>query len=65
VTEFKKCANNLCERRVKTSVAFCCYPCHRAHDKGYEIHESGILGHADSCNERHKERGDYQLMVDG
>lgn len=62
--EFKKCTNKLCERRIKTSVAFCCHPCSRAEEKGYEIHESGPLGHTQDCNERHKDRGNYQPTVD-
>lgn len=43
-----------CERR--TTALYCCHACSLAHEGKYEIHESGILGHSDGCNERHAER---------
>lgn len=59
MTELKKCANDLCRRAVKTSVAYCCDPCGRAAEHGYEIHETGLLGHTAGCEVRHVERGTY------
>lgn len=52
-----KCENPLCDRLVKLGVAYCCDSCARAHEKHYEIHESGILGHSEACNQRHAQRG--------
>lgn len=56
-TDFKPCTNELCDRAVKISVAYCCEPCARADEHHYEIHESGLLGHTADCAERHAERG--------
>lgn len=50
----RKCRNPLCDRR--TTAAYCCHACDLAHQGRYEIHESGPLGHAESCNTKHKER---------
>jgi hypothetical protein len=61
---YKQCTNPLCDRKIKTSVAYCCYPCSKAHEDGYEIHEEGILGHTRDCNERHKDRGPYDPLKD-
>lgn len=58
--ELKKCTNELCRRAVKTSVAYCCASCDRAAERGYEIHETGLLGHTEGCEIRHAERGDYR-----
>lgn len=54
--ELKPCDNNLCDRQTSSGAAFCCHPCGLAHEGSYEIHESGILGHTDGCNQRHAER---------
>jgi hypothetical protein len=48
----KWCNGQLCERMTSAGAAFCCDPCSRAADGGYEIHEGGPLGHAGSCGER-------------
>ena len=48
------CTNPLCDR--KTTAMYCCWPCDVAHAKRYEIHESGPLGHSDSCTARHLAR---------
>lgn len=53
-----KCRNPLCMRKIHETVAYCCFGCRRAHDKNYEIHEEGILGHSTFCNERTKVRGE-------
>jgi hypothetical protein len=53
-----KCLNDLCMRKVKASVAYCCHPCSRAHEGNYEIHEDGPLGHSEWCNEAMQERGE-------
>jgi hypothetical protein len=46
------CTNPLCERRRGSGVRYCCIGCANAHEKHYEIHESGWLGHSESCNIR-------------
>lgn len=61
--QYKKCTNDLCDRKTRTSAAYCCYGCSKAHDGLYEIHESGILGHSDLCNEKHRERGPVNPMT--
>lgn len=50
----KKCNNPECNRQ--TTADYCCAPCRQAHNDHYEIHENGILGHSEGCDERHKER---------
>jgi hypothetical protein len=55
--EFNKCSNELCFRKVKQGIAYCCNPCGLAAEKKYEIHESGPLGHTPDCNERDILRG--------
>ncbi|HEX4432805.1 MAG TPA: hypothetical protein VHZ96_26265 [Frankiaceae bacterium] len=57
MSELKKCRNDLCDRQVRTSVAYCCNACSLADEGSYEIHESGFLGHPADCNARHAERG--------
>jgi len=55
--QYNKCTNDLCDRKVRAGVAFCCYACSAASEGGWEVHESGMLGHSDDCNERHEDRG--------
>ena len=62
--KFKPCNNPLCDHQTSAGAAYCCNSCSLAHEKGYEIHEDGILGHAPSCLERHAERGPAQSMRD-
>jgi hypothetical protein len=50
----KKCDNPECNRR--TTAMYCCGSCNQAHQNHYEIHESGVLGHSEGCDERHRER---------
>lgn len=57
--ELKKCDGELCQRAVKTSVAYCCDPCFLASQRHYEIHETGPLAHTLPCDQRHAERGAY------
>ena len=52
----KQCDNPLCDRKTKVGVKYCCGPCATAHEGKYEIHESGLLGHTDSCDKRHSDR---------
>lgn len=54
--DYKKCNNSLCLRKVKQSVMYCCHPCGLAQERGYEIHETGPLGHTTTCNARNEER---------
>ena len=54
--ELKKCDNPECSRLVRKGVEYCCAPCRQAREDGYEIHESGPLGHSEGCNRRHEER---------
>lgn len=49
-----KCDNPECNRL--TTADYCCGSCNLAHKGHYEIHESGILGHSEECNERYMER---------
>lgn len=51
-----KCANPLCDRMVPEGTLYCCGSCIYAHERNYEIHEDGVLAHADGCNERDKAR---------
>ena len=61
MTELKKCTNELCDRAVKTWVAYCCEPCAQADEGHYEIHETGSpLGHTSYCETRHAERGPFR-----
>lgn len=55
----KPCANPLCDRWVSPSVVnpYCCGGCQEAHKGKYEIHEDGLLGHSQFCNEKVLERG--------
>lgn len=55
--DFKKCDNPECDRLVKKEYAMCCTGCRTAHEDGYEVHESGFLGHTGLCDIRHQERG--------
>lgn len=52
--QLKKCENPECRRL--TSALYCCPACDSAHHGKYEIHESGILGHSETCNERYEKR---------
>lgn len=51
-----KCTNPECDRLVDFLLQYCCAKCERAYLEGYEIHESGILGHSDACNTQHTSR---------
>lgn len=53
-----KCMNELCMRKVKEGVAYCCASCQQADENNYEIHEDGPLGHSPFCNDRKAERGE-------
>jgi len=53
MTELKPCDNELCDRQTSSGAAFCCAGCANAAQNHYEIHEDGILGHSEGCNERH------------
>lgn len=53
---YQRCKNPTCDRVVRVSVDYCCVPCESAHTGGYEIHESGSLGHSDMCWVRHEAR---------
>lgn len=62
--DFKECNSGIaCGRSVSASVAYCCWACSKADEGGYEIHESGLLGHSQDCQERHAERGFHPLSV--
>jgi hypothetical protein len=52
----KKCENPECHRLVIAGLIYCCGGCGEAHYRKYEIHETGILGHSETCNERHESR---------
>lgn len=54
----KKCENPECKRLVSRGTLYCCGACGEAHWGKYEIHESGILGHSETCNQRHESRKD-------
>lgn len=47
-----------CER--VTTAEYCCVACEAAHKGSYEIHETGILAHSESCDGRHRLRGDQK-----
>lgn len=49
-TKIDKCN---CGRYKKAEFAFCCHGCTLASERGYEVHESGLLGHTKRCNEDH------------
>lgn len=51
------CVNPLCDRWVPQGIMYCCGGCDKAHHGGYEIHETGPLGHSESCNANYNERG--------
>lgn len=58
------CTNKLCDRI--TTAMWCCGPCEQADSGGYEIHEDGPLGHTETCDQRHRERGpstEYQRVM--
>lgn len=57
--ELTVCRKPDCLRKIKSTVAYCCEACWRADKGGYEIHESGVLGHGDVCNRRSGERGEW------
>jgi hypothetical protein len=54
----KKCDTPDCDRL--TTADHCCGSCGLAHGGGYEVHESGPLGHSDLCNERQEKRKDLK-----
>ena len=56
MTDLHPCRKPDCDHLVRAA-AYCCAACARAHDYGYEIHLDGILGHSESCLERHAQRG--------
>lgn len=45
-----------CGRLKPAEYEFCCHGCTMAADGGYEVHESGPLGHTERCEEREKQR---------
>ena len=49
------CDNPVCNRW--TSAFYCCHMCGVAREGKYEIHEDGLLGHSECCNDRFAERG--------
>jgi hypothetical protein len=53
----KPCANELCHALVSPASLYCCDPCYRSGEGGYEIHEDGPLGHSSSCMDRQRGRG--------
>lgn len=55
--EMKKCNNGLCDRQTKKGIVYCCAACAQANEGHYEIHPDGPLGHSESCDQRHDERG--------
>lgn len=59
--DLRPCRNPLCNR--KTTALYCCGACDKAHKGQYEIYESGPLGHAPSCNEKHVERSEGVASV--
>lgn len=48
----RECANPLCDYWLAGGSAYCCGGCATAHERGYEIHESGPLGHSPLCARR-------------
>lgn len=52
----KACDNHLCDRLTSSGAAYCCHRCGLAHERHYEIHEDGPLGHTTHCTQRHAER---------
>jgi hypothetical protein len=50
--QYKPCANPSCQFVVPTSTVYCCVGCDLAQQGGYEIHESGMLGHGSWCARR-------------
>ncbi len=50
------CVNRCCDRVVSDYGMYCCLACRLAYDGKYKIHETGILGHSDKCNQRQGER---------
>lgn len=50
------CGNPLCRRHTRVGIRYCCPACGSAHEGRYEIHESGPLGHSETCNQRYAER---------
>lgn len=50
--ELRSCANPLCAYKLIGGALYCCGRCAVAHDRGYEIHESGQLGHSAGCARR-------------
>lgn len=51
----RPCANPLCNYFLIGGAVYCCGSCANAHEKHYEIHESGLLGHTPGCAKRTKE----------
>ena len=52
MTDFRPCRNELCDYLLVGGAAYCCDGCARADERGYEIHDSGVLGHAPACPRR-------------
>jgi hypothetical protein len=57
--EYLPCTNELCLRKVRAGVAYCCEACSMADEGHYEIHADGILGHSEDCTDRNTTRGEY------
>lgn len=55
--QYNKCKKPDCLRKVKPGIVYCCAPCGVASEKKYEVHEGGLLGHTEWCNERAAQRG--------
>ncbi len=49
------CTNFGCDRL--TTATLCCAPCEQADADGYGIPEDGPLGHTETCDRLHRERG--------
>lgn len=52
MSDYRPCRNELCDYLVAGSAAYCCAGCARADEGGYEVHESGMLGHSPACARR-------------
>lgn len=60
--EFHKCRKPDCFRKVSIGSMYCCGPCDYADQKGFELDESGPLGHSDGCNHRKFLRGEFTFF---
>lgn len=55
-TPLRSCANPLCDYLLAGGALYCCDPCSLAHERGYEIHGDGPLGHDPRCARREEQR---------